>query len=238
MLADPRRLVGKASERFKRRVWGPRFRCPVCHFELAFADADGRGLVVCPVCGAVIEIDAPYGHPVPVVHDVEIQRPQPKARIHPTATHLPIGLFPFAAAGALVLFLGSVATSIRGGPPPSFASDARLFGDVVLVLLVLSVGASLVTAASGLWDWSVRYRRRPYRQIQLKIACSVVFVVVGAAAVALHASGAVFSGADGLMKLGSLAGIAAAAAYLSALGVGMVALATLGHVGGNLVFGR
>jgi len=238
MLADTRRLVGKAAERFKRRFWGPRFRCPVCHLELAFVDADGRGLLVCPVCGVVIEIDAPYGHPVPVVHDVEVNRPQPTARIHPTATHLPIGLFPLAAAGALLLFLGSVAAALRGGDWPGLAPGARLFADAVLVLLIVSVGASLLTAASGLWDWAVRYRRRPYRQIQLKIVCSAVFVVVGAAAVALHASGAVYSGASGLMRLGSLAGAAAALAYLTALGIGTVALATLGHVGGNLVFGR
>jgi hypothetical protein len=132
-------------------------------------------------------------------------------------------------AATLLQRLG-LASAVPGG-------RASVLASAVLVLLVLSVGASLATLASGLWDWNFRYRRRSYRQIRLKIACSIVFLAVGAGAIALHASGLVFA-ASGLMHLDSAAGLVAALAYLVALGANMVVLATLGHLGGTLVFGR
>jgi len=236
MFNDLRRLVGRITERFKRGFYGPTFRCPVCHLVLAAVDADGNGLLVCPVCGAVIEIEAVYGHIVPVVLDMELSRPQPKLCLHPLATHLPIGLFPFALLGALVLLAVTVAARL-GLPGARLASYAPALASAILVLLVISVAAALATLASGLWDWNFRYRRRTYRQIRLKIACSIVFLVVGAAAIALHASGAVFAG-SGLMRLDSLAGLMAASVYLVTLGGDMIVLATLGHVGGTLVYGR
>lgn len=236
MLADIRRLAGRISERFKRAYYGPTFRCPVCHFVLAAVDADGNGLLVCPVCGAVIEIEAVYGHIVPVVLDVGLYRPQPKLRVHPMATHLPIGLFPVALLGVVTLL---AATFLKRLGLVGAAPGGRLsvLASAVLVLLVVSVGASLATLASGLWDWNFRYRRRTYRQIRLKIACSIVFLALGAGAIALHASGLVFA-ASGLMRLDSAAGVAADFAYLAALAGDMVVLATLGHIGGTLVFGR
>ena len=107
-----------------------------------------------------------------------------------------------------------------------------------LLLLVLSVGMSILTFGSGLWDWNRRYRRRPYRQIRLKIVCSILFLVIGGAAIALHASGAVFSGDGGLVDLGSSVSVVLAAAELALLAAGMVVIATLGHVGGTMVFGK
>jgi hypothetical protein len=236
MFNDLRRMVERLSDRFKRAFYGPTFRCPVCHLVLAAVDADGNGLLVCPVCGAVIEIEAVYGHIVPVVLDMELSRPQPKLRLHPMATHLPIGLFPVALLGALALVWITVAARF-GVSGARLAAHAPALASAVLVLLVVSVAASVATLASGLWDWNFRYRRRTYRQIRLKIACSIVFLLAGAAAIALHASGAVF-GATGLMRLDTLAGLAAAGAYLLAMAGNMVVLATLGHVGGTLVFGR
>ena len=234
MIDDIRRIAARATDRFTRRFWGPTFRCPVCHFLIAAVDADGNALLVCPVCGVVIEIESVYGHIVPVVHDVEVFRPQPKARLHPLATHLPIGLFPFALLGAAVL---SVA-SLVGGLGVALGARAPVLADATLVLLVLAVAGAVPTLASGLWDWNRRYRRRPYRQITFKIAGSIVFLVVGAAAIVLHASGAVFSGATGLLQLGSPLGAFAAVLYLGALAGGMLIVAVLGHVGGTLVFGR
>ncbi len=236
MFNDLRKLVGRISERFKRAFYGPTFRCPVCHLVLAAVDADGNGLLVCPVCGAVIEIEAVYGHIVPVVLDMELSRPQPKLRLHPMATHLPIGLFPVALLGALVLFAVTLAARL-GLPGARLAALAPAASGAVLVLLVVSVAASLATFASGLWDWNFRYRRRTYRQIRLKIACSIVFLAVGAAAIALHASGAVFAG-SGLLRLDTVAGAVASGSYLLLLGADMAVVATLGHVGGTLVFGR
>jgi uncharacterized membrane protein len=161
-------------------------------------------------------------------------RPQPKSRIHPLATHLPIGLFPFALLGAAVLFVASLVA----GSGRALGGRAPVLADATLVLLVLAVVGALPTFASGLWDWNRRYRRRPYRQIALKIAGSIVFLAVGALAIALHASGAVFSATTGLMQLGSASGLAAALLYLGALAGNMLVVAVLGHVGGTLVYGR
>ena len=239
MFDDLRRWVGRIADRFKRAYYGPTFRCPVCHLVLAAVDADGNGLLVCPVCGAVLEIEAVYGHIVPVVLDMELRRPQPKLRLHPLATHLPIGLFPFALLGAVVVLLASIAHVLGvGGGLSAIAQGTRVLTDATLVLLVVSVAFSLATLASGLWDWNSRYRRRSYRQIRVKIVFAIVFVVLGALAIALHASGLVFSGGTGLMQLGSPVGVVAAATYLLALAANMIVVATLGHIGGTLVYGR
>jgi len=185
----------------------------------------------------VLDVEEVYGHTVPVVLDVEVHRPQPKTRIHPLATHLPIGLYPFAFLGAVVLLLFSVLGPIVPGLAP-FLNRATVIADATLVLLVLSVGFSVVTFLSGLRDWYRRYRRRPYAQIRLKIVFSVIFMVLGGFAIALHASGAAFSATTGLVDLGSPMAMVLAVVELAALGAGMVVIATLGHVGGTLVFGR
>lgn len=236
MASDLRSFVARRCSRFKRRFYGPTFRCPVCHLELATVDADGNAILVCPLCGAVLDVDSVYGHVVPVVVDMELMRPQPKARLHPLATHLPIGLYPFALLGAVALALLSLASHL-GLPGTALAARAPVLASAVLVLLLVSVGFSLATFASGLWDWSFRYRRRPYRVIRLKIAFSVLFLACGGAAIAMQASGLVFAGSTGLVTFDPL-GLLAALAYFGALGAGMVVLATLGHVGGTLVYGR
>jgi len=237
MIADVRRLVAKIAERFKGRFYGRTFRCPVCHLELAMVDADGNRLMVCPLCGVVLDVEDVYGHAVPVVLEVELHRPQPRMRIHPLATHVPIGLYPFAVAGVGLLVLASFLAPVLPGIAPAL-SNAPVVSSATLVLLVLSVGLSLVTLGSGLWDWNRRYRGRPYRQIRLKIVFSVMFLVLGTVAITLHASGAVFSASTGLVDITSPLAIVLAAAEVAALAAGMVAIATLGHVGGTLVFGR
>jgi hypothetical protein len=237
MLGDVRRLVAKIAEKFKRRFYGRTFRCPVCHLELAMVDADGNRLMVCPLCGVVLDVEEVYGHVVPVVLEVELYRPQPKMRIHPLVTHVPIGLFPFAVLGAGALILASVLGKWVPGLGP-WLTNAPMVADVTLVLLVLSVGLSVLTFASGLWDWRHRYRGRPYRQITLKIVFSVLFLMLGGIAIALHASGAVFQASTGLVDIASPMALALAAVELTALVLGMVVIATLGHVGGTLVFGR
>ena len=237
MIGDIRKLVAKITGRFKSRYYGRTFRCPVCHLELAMVDADGNRLLVCPLCGVVLDVEEVYGHVVPVVLEVELYRPQPKARIHPLATHIPIGLYPFAVLGAGLLIVGSLLRPLAPGLGPWIAK-APVLADVTLVLLALSVGLSIVTFASGLRDWNRRYRRRPYRQIKLKIVFSVMFLVLGGLATALHASGFVFSASTGLVDLSSPLALVMAAIEITALAAGMVVIATLGHVGGTLVFGR
>ncbi len=237
MIADLRRLVAGIAERFKGRYYGRTFRCPVCHLELALVDVNGNRLLVCPVCGVVLDVEEVYGHAVPVVLGVEVFRPQPKLRVHPLATHVPIGLYPFAFLGAAALLLFSFLGPVLPGLAP-ILDRARILADATLVLLVSSVGLSVVTVASGLRDWYRRYRRRPYAQIRLKIVFSIAFLVLGVLAIMLHASGAAFSPATGLVDLGSPLAILLAALEVIALGAGMIVIATLGHVGGTLVFGR
>ena len=237
MISDIRKLTAKIAERFKDRYYGRTFRCPVCHLELAIVDVNGNRLMVCPVCGVVLDVEEVYGHAVPVVLGVEVHRPQTKTRIHPLATHLPIGLYPFAVLGAGLLLIASILGPVMPGLAP-LLGRAPVIADATLVLLVLSVGFSVLTFLSGLRDWYRRYRRRPYAQIRLKIAFSLIFLVLGGLAIALHASGAAFSATTGLVDLGSPLALVLAVVELAALGAGMVVIATLGHVGGTLVFGR
>jgi hypothetical protein len=237
MIADIRKVTAKIAQRYTKRFYGRTFRCPVCHLELAIMDVNGNRLMVCPVCGVVLDVEEVYGHAVPVVLDVEVNRPQPKLRIHPLATHLPIGLYPFAVLGAVVLLIFSLLAPVAPALAP-FVERAPLLADATLVLLVLSVGFSIITFASGLRDWMRRYRKRPYAQIRLKIAFSIAFLVLGAAAIALHVSGMAFSAATGLVDLASPMALIMAVVEVVVLGAGMAVIATLGHVGGTLVFGR
>ena len=237
MVGDIHKVVAKIAAKFKRRYYGRTFHCPVCHLELAMVDADGNRLLVCPLCGVVLDVEEVYGHAVPVVLDVEVRRPQPKMRIHPLATHLPIGLYPFAVLGAVLLLIASILEPMMPGLAPFF-DRAPVLADTTLVLLVLSVGFSVVTFFSGLRDWFRRYRRRPYAQIRLKIAFSLIFLMLGGLAIALHASGAAFSAGTGLVDLGSPLALVLAFFEIAVLSIGMVVIATLGHVGGTLVFGR
>ena len=237
MSSDIRRITAGIAARFKRRAYGRTFNCPVCHFEIAIVDVGKSRLIVCPVCGVVIDVEEVYGHAVPVVLEVELFRPQPKARVHPLATHVPIGLYPFAVLGAVLLVAASFAAPFVPGIEPWLA-NAPVIADATLVLLVLSVGMSILTFGSGLWDWSRRYRRRSYRQIRLKIAFSVTFLVLGGVAIALHASGFVFADGSGLVDCSSPVSGVLAGTELVTLLAGMVVIATLGHVGGTLVYGK
>ncbi|MCP4715418.1 MAG: hypothetical protein GY868_09890, partial [Deltaproteobacteria bacterium] len=108
MLSDILSLVDRFVGIFKKKLYGRTFYCPVCHLELSEHDTDENGCLVCPVCSVVIELYETYGHFVPIVNDVEINRHQPKARLHPMATHLPIGLFPLALLGAGFMLLMSI----------------------------------------------------------------------------------------------------------------------------------
>lgn len=241
MATEAGRLVGRVSQRFKRRFYGKTFRCPVCHLELAHADLDAQGLVVCPLCGVVMHVEDTYGHSVPVVNDVEVFRPQPKSRAHPLAAHLPIGLFPLAFAGAGLLLLASLANLVSARLPSLWADLMRpmpLVADAVLMLLLISVASSTITVSSGLWDWKHRYRGRPYRVISLKIAFSVVFLLCGIAATLLHGLGAVFAPESGLVDFSTPIHLLAVLAYFGLLAGNLAVISTLGHVGGNLVFGK
>ncbi len=67
---------------------------------------------------------------------------------------------------------------------------------------------------------------------------TAIFLILGGIAIALHASGFVFQASTGLVDVASPMALGLAGVELAALLLGMVVIATLGHVGGTLVFGR
>jgi hypothetical protein len=136
------------------------------------------------------------------------------------------------------LFLVSVLRLFGSRLGGGLLAAMPVVSDATLLVLSLSVMLSTVTFASGLWDWRHRYRGRPYRQIRLKIVFSITFLVLGAIAVLLHGTGMVFTDGTGLIDLASPVGVGTALVYLGLLAANMVVIATLGHVGGTLVFGK
>ncbi len=224
----------------KRKFYGKTFYCPVCHLELSFHDADRDGLLVCPLCGIVIEISDVFGHPLAVVHDVEIKRHQPKMRVHPLSTHIPIGLFPFALLGTLFVFIVSIiqfyysrdgytldVNFLRYIPSIKKMSDVFLF---------ISLVFSTVTILSGYYDWYRRYERRKYRMITVKIYFSFIFLILGVIAFFLQTSGFIFN-MNGFLIIKATS-IVMAGLYFTIMLINFCVIATLGHIGGLLVFGK
>lgn len=237
MLTDIMKLVDRFVGIFKKKLYGKTFFCPVCHLELSEHDTDENGLLVCPLCSVVIELYETYGHFVPIVNDVEINRQQPKARLHPMATHLPIGLFPFAFLGAGFLLLMSIFGAFTGLTAMNsnfFAEVSPIIDNVTLIFLTIAVVSSALTFVSGYVDWKKRYGGRAYRVITLKILLSSIFLVIGLLTVVLHP----FVFDTGIIDITNLAALLATVIYFLLLSAGMFMLATLGHVGGYLVFGK
>lgn len=237
MLGDIMKLVDKFVGVFKKRLYGKTFKCPVCHLELSYHDTDENGCLVCPVCSVVIELYETYGHSIPVVNDVEINRVQPKSRLHPVATHLPIGLFPFALLGAGFLLIVSLVFKITGTAISSsvfFTTYSPVIENVTFIMLVIAVVSSGLTFLTGFMDWRGRYAGRSYRVITLKIILSALFLGIGFVIVLLHF--VVFSG--GFIAFDSLVNILSTFIYFILMAAAMFMLATLGHVGGYLVFGK
>lgn len=237
MISDLMSLVDKFVGVFKKRIYGKTFFCPVCHLELSFMDADQNDCLVCPLCGVVIELHETYGHAVPIVNDVEINRVQPKMRLHPMATHLPLGLYPFAMLGTLLLLFTSVISLLANTPKVGgyfFSTVTPLLDNAILIFLFLSVFSSALTFLTGVVDWKYRYGGRSYRVITLKLVLSALFLALGVAILLLHPL--VFEG--GIVGLASVFDWVVAVLYYALILTGMLVLATLGHVGGYLVFGK
>lgn len=245
MLDDISRIIRKAAGVAKAKVYGRTFACPVCHLELSFHDLDDDGLVVCPVCGAVLEVTDVGGHPLPIVITMEVVRHQPNLRLHPLATHLPIALMPLALLGALALVLlslfmapaGDAFASMETAGAGLLAEILPVVGKTVLLFLYISVLFSLLTMTAGFWDWRTRFRGRSYRIIHLKLGMAAVFFLTGAAAALLHQAGLVFSFSNGLVQW-SMIGTVSVVAYMTLLVLQFIAMATLGHLGGYLVHGK
>lgn len=237
MFNDMMKLVDRFVGIFKKRLYGRTFYCPVCHLELSEHDVDENGCLVCPLCSVVIELYETYGHFVPVVNDAEINRVQPKARLHPMATHLPIGLYPLAFLGAGFLLLLSIVRLVVGPASAAqgfFSAVSPVIDNITLIFLSVAVVSSALTFLSGYLDWKKRYGGRPYRVITLKILLSAVFLAVGLVTVLLHP----LAFSAGNAGLESAAGIIAVVIYFVFLSTGLFMIATLGHVGGYLVFGK
>jgi uncharacterized membrane protein len=237
MIGDLFRLAGKLVDTVKKPLFGRTFYCPVCHLELSAYDTDANGNLVCPLCGVVIELHETYGHFVPIVNDVEINRSQPKARLHPLATHLPIGLFPLACLTAGIVLLVSLYAKLPGMTSQSCefcTQTSPVLDNVTLLLVAISVFFSALTFLTGFLDWRTRYGGRPYRIITLKLILSGLFLAFGVVIIALHSF--VFSA--GMILFNSVINIIATVVYFGSLGIALIMLTALGHVGGYLVFGR
>jgi len=231
-----RMSIDKFINFFKKKIYGQTFICPVCHLELSYSDLDQHHCLVCPLCGVVIESAEVYGHPIPVINDVEIYRPQPNLRLHPLTTHLPIGLFPFVFLGSVLLLILSIYMKIAGIHEPSSFWGGYLptISNVVLIMLFISTASSIITFISGYSDWRQRYSRRPYRVISLKIFLSWLFLFFGTVMICLHST--VFQ--SGALTFASIPEYFATIIYFLFMTAAMVTLSTLGHVGGYLVFGK
>lgn len=239
MIEGCEKMLDKLIDGIKTKVYGKTFRCPVCHLELSYHDLDENGLVVCPLCGIVIEVADVFGHPLPVVHSVEIKRHQPKLRLHPLSTHLPIGLLPFSLLLSILLVFASFILPAFDNHCfvsqllPYFAKINNISQFLLLVAVIFSVPAFL----SGLYDWYYRYEKRRYKTITVKIVLSCLFFLTGLFAFFLHYFGLVFSAETGLLTF-SAGNIFIAAIYFLLMFANFILLATIGHLGGLLVFGK
>lgn len=236
MLDDARQIIEYVARRVKARVYGKTFVCPVCHLELSFHDLDADGMVVCPVCGAILHVNEVHGHPLPVVIDMEVLRYQPNLRLHPLATHLPISLMPLAFLGAIVLLFLSIILSPSGDSVASMESLLASLEKGVLFFLYVAVGFSLLTMLSGFIDWRTRYKGRSYRIIFLKLAMGVVFFATGALAVGIQQANLVFH-SSGLIEWNAVS-LFFCGIYFLSLTLQFVSMATLGHLGGYLAHGK
>lgn len=208
------------ARRKKQRL----FACPVCHLELSLNDLDKEGYTVCPVCGVVLEVVMSAGFPLPVVHDVEIKRAQPRYRTHSMSTHLSIGLLPVS-----LLFNIAALMMALAAPMASYSVQLETLG---LGLFALSFIGSFATFGLGYWDWKTRYRARPYHFITSKIRMSWLLWAVAAVALAVRFSmGCCPASADALMSPAFVLYLVLQASALGVIGV-------IGHIGGNLVFGK
>lgn len=231
--------IDKLIEGIKTKIYGKTFKCPVCHLELSYQDLDKNGLLVCPLCGVVIEVTDVFGHALAVVHDVEIKRYQPKVRLHPVATHLPIGLFPLSLLFSTVLLIASFIIPFLG--PHCFMGAILSYLPVVSnlseFLLLISIIFSVPAFLTGLYDWYYRYEKRRYKTIDVKILFSAIFFIFGFFAFLLHHGGFVFSLESGLIEPYFL-NLFFASVYFILMLINMLLLVTIGHLGGLLVFGK
>jgi len=204
----------RREQRKKKRI----FVCPVCHLELSMADLDKEGYTVCPVCSVVLEVVISNGFPLPVVHDVEIKRDQPKFRTHSTSTHLSIGLLPVA-------LLFSVIALIMGQTSHALFSYIE---KLAFLLFLGSLAGSFLSFGTGFMDWKKRYRGRPYSVITTKIRLSIVFWIIGIIAAIVKIT---------LVDIDTI--VSPAYVVFLVMQVSMLwIVATVGHIGGNLVFGK
>ncbi|MBC8213874.1 MAG: hypothetical protein ISR90_02590 [Candidatus Marinimicrobia bacterium] len=196
-----------------------KFICPICHLELSMHDVDKNGIVVCPVCGAVIEVVDVFGHKIPIIHDVEIKRPQPLYRLHTMATHISIGLLPLAIFAQIISFF---LNWFKGG---IYTSSAIEFEQIGFILLTITFLGGLITFATGWTDWKRKYRGRKYQIITKKIRLSVImFILLGFALVLRNFSGPL-SGLENCL-------------YFCVQLISISLMAFMGHLGGFLVFGK
>lgn len=239
MFEFAQKSIDKLIEGIKKKVYGKSFKCPVCHLELSYHDVNTNGLVVCPLCGVVIELTDVLGHALPVVHGVAIKRYQLNLRMHPLSTHLPIGVLPFSFLLSIILLVFSFANHFLNNHcfASYLCSYLPVVNNISMFMLLISVVFSFPTFLTGLRDWYYRYEKRRYRLINIKIIFSLLFFVLGFIAFLLHYSGLVFSPLTGTATLEGI-NILFILVYFVLMLLNLIIIATLGHLGGLLVFGK
>ncbi|MBT7368985.1 hypothetical protein HN814_12355 [Candidatus Woesearchaeota archaeon] len=178
-------------------------------------DLDDDGYLVCPVCGAVIEVAESGGHKIPIVHNVEIKRPQPLFRLHTFATHISIGLLPLAILATFIALILNI----------SGHQNAIHFNKIGLLLVNIALVGAVATFATGWTDWKRKYRGRTYEIIRKKITLSIFLIILLTITKYLGCSGT---------DIGSLKFYT----YLGLQMVSMGLIGMIGHYGGYLVFGK
>ncbi len=205
-------MIKRIIDNIRKRLYGRIFVCPVCHFKMTQADIEKGGFVVCPVCGAVLQVVESAGFIFTVVVDMETYRHQLRMRLHPVSASFPLSLVP---ASILLIFI----YLLTGNP---------LFEQGAYYSLIGGVGTSFLGLGSGLYDWFRRFSKRRYFIIRSKICLSIAFLVIGISCLIWRTlnPGVVID--PHLYRWIYILGVL----LLVPIGI------TLGHLGGNMVYGE
>ncbi|MBI3990636.1 MAG: hypothetical protein HY350_00655 [Candidatus Omnitrophica bacterium] len=188
------------------------FICPVCHFQMSWNDRDINNMVVCPVCGAVLQLAESSGAILAVVSDMEIERYQPRFRIHPISVTLPLAFFSTALLLSIISLIFNNPEMDRSG----------------IILLAIGTFTAPIAFASGLFDWLKKYKGRPYFITRQKIGISIALLALSIICLIWRAFTPQLLTVESPLKWLYLLLLA----ILFALGV------SLGHLGGRLVYGK
>ncbi len=193
-------------------MYGRVFTCPVCHFDMTQADIEKGGFVVCPVCGAVLQVVDSAGFIFTVVVDMETYRHQLRMRLHPISASFPLSLIPVSILLVLIYLI----------------TGNTLLEEGAYYSLLMAVLISFAGLGSGLYDWLRRFNGRRYHIIRSKICLSIIFVLLGIGCLVWRTLN------PDVIIDGSLSRWVYLLCVFAMVPIG----AALGHLGGNMVYGE